>query len=200
MKGFKKFLIYLGIFLAIIVAVFVICIAIMYFSPRTSILGFEYVNYTNTEEYSYSTATGSSYANIKAIEVKTDRADVYIYPNNNSNKIEVKHNHGLSGFVKSINSNLTYKAEIQTKSFEESVTNLKTLVINVNEPEGWITENNPYIIIYVPTDLNTSTNTVEYIDTYKVGSEKGEVYYFSDREYKIDGEKVKKTIKCDNLY
>lgn len=192
MKGFKKFLIYLGIFLAIIVAAFVICIAIMYFSPRTSILGFEYVNYSKAENYSYSTATGSSYANVKAIEVKTNRTDIYIYPNNNSNKIEVKHNQGLSGFVKSINSNLTYNTEISTKSFEESLTNLKTLIIDINEPEGWITENNPYIVIYVPTNLT--------VDTYNINSENGEVYYYSDREYEIDGEKENKTIKCNNLY
>lgn len=186
MKGFKKFLVYLGIFLAIILAAIVICIAIMYFSPRTSILGYEYVSYTKLTEETLSTASGT-YAGLEAIEVKTEDTDIYVYPSVETNKIQIRHNQGLSGFVKSMNANLSLTKSVLTKSFEESLTDLKTLSINLEEPNGWISNNNAFICIYVPTALS--------IDTYNISSASGNVYYYSDYEYNTDEEFV-----TNNLY
>ena len=98
---FKKFFIYLAFIIGILLVAVLGCLAFMYFAPGTSVLGYEYVLYTNKTKDSYTSISG-----IQAIEIVTGKTDVYIKPNKTSNEILVSHSEGLSGFCKSLNSEL----------------------------------------------------------------------------------------------
>ena len=80
-KFFKKFFIYLAFIVGILLVAVLACLAFMYFSPGTSILGYEYVLYTNREKTTYTTSTPVSISGVQAIEVITEMTDVYIVPN-----------------------------------------------------------------------------------------------------------------------
>lgn len=202
MKGFKKFLLYVGIFLAVILATVLICFAIMYFSPGTSILGYEYVLYK--EKTSEVINIVQSSKKVDAFEIRTGRTDVYVYPNYSSNDLKISHNQGLSGYVHSYNSKLDVTKTVTTKTFEEGTSEVKTLVIEVVEPTGWIAKNNAYICVYIPSS--------RLFDTCSVVSKSGTVTFLENKKYDEDdnGNKLKdgegeyitvdKDITFTNLY
>ena len=72
MKAWKKLLIYLAFILGILLVVVLICFAIMFFSPGTSILGYEYVLYNKKEVKEYTIATYPSISQMQAIEIITE--------------------------------------------------------------------------------------------------------------------------------
>ena len=174
----------------------------MYFSPGTSVLGYEYVLYTKNYDLFYPLELpliGNYVKNVKAIEIITENTDVYIVPGKLDDGIKISHSEGLSGFCKSINSNLHLDARLTKKSFEESTVEYETFSINIDEPNGWIAKSNAYVYVYIPEELS--------INTIYVKSKGGNVYYKSEAIYKVkDPEnedkkiKVTKTLECVNLY
>ena len=152
-----KVLIYIGVVLLAIVLVVIICIAVMFFVPGTSILGYQYVNYSSNTDHVFTLDTPLSISDVYAIEVTSDVAGIYIYPNENSNEIKITHNQGVTGFTKSITSELSVNAEVMTRSFENDTSSHKTLVFTVSEPSGFMLNNHSYICVYVPSNLNLTT-------------------------------------------
>jgi len=189
MKVLKKILIYLAIIVAVLLTAILVCFAVMYFAPNTSILGYEYVYYKNSKEYEYNSATDPSVANLKAFEIVTNVSDIYVFPNEQSDTIKIVHNQGISGFTKSINAGLSIDINvIAEQSFEESLTNYKTMSIKISEPTGWIAKSNANIILYVPYSLD--------INTIYLKSEGGNIYYNSHQK---DYESAT-GLTCTNLY
>ena len=198
-KFFKKFFIYLAFIIGILLVAVLACLAFMYFSPGTSVLGYEYVLYTNKTKDSYTTETALSINGIQAIEIVTGMTDVYIKPNKTSNEILVSHSEGLSGFCKSLNSDLNLSTKVVNKSFEESTTVYKTFSINIDEPSGWIAKSNAYVYVYIPEELS--------INTIYVKSNGGNINYTSEVVYEEkdpENEKqeieITKVLECVNLY
>ncbi|MBR4003445.1 MAG: DUF4097 family beta strand repeat protein [Clostridia bacterium] len=200
-KFFKKFFIYLAFIVGILLVAVLGCLAFMYFSPGTSVLGYEYVLYTNREKTTYTTSTPVSISGVQAIEVITEMTDVYILPNTVSGEILVSHSEGLSGFCKSLNSELKLTTKIINKSFEEGKDTdiYKTFSINIEEPTGWIAKSNSYVYVYIPSDL--------VINTVYVKSNGGNIKYTSEVTFEEEnpdepGTKIEKTsvLECVNLY
>lgn len=196
MKAWKKLLIYLAFIIGILLVVVLVVFAVMYFSPGTSILGYEYVLYNDEKIEEYTLSTNPSVSGIQAIEIITEESDIYIYPNTESDKLTIYHNQGLSGFVKSVNADLVMNVDVQTKSFEESLVSYKTFSINLNEPNGWIAKSNAAVYVYVPNNITPSTIYAR--------SNSGDIHYISENEEEIevDGQKQTKThdLNCINLY
>lgn len=200
-KFFKKFFIYLAFIIGILLVAVLGCLAFMYFSPGTPILGYEYVLYTNKTKTSYTSSTPLSISGVQAIEIITEMTDVYIAPNTTSDEILVSHSEGLSGFCKSLNSDLKLTTKIVSKSFEEGKDTdiYKTFSINIDEPNGWIAKSNSYVYVYIPEELT--------INTIYVKSNGANIQYKSEVTFEEDdpdneGQKIEKTkvLECVNLY
>ncbi|MBQ3214249.1 MAG: DUF4097 family beta strand repeat protein [Clostridia bacterium] len=196
MKAWKKILIYLAFIIGILLALVLICFAVMYFSPGTSILGYEYILYNKKVTNEYTISSIPSISGIQAVEIITEESDIYIYPNTQENVLKVYHNQGLSGFVKSVNADLNMDISIQTKSFEESLVSYKTFCLNLNEPNGWVAKSNAAVYVYLPNNISPSTVYAR--------SNSGNIYYVSENieEIEVEGQKQTKThtLNCTNLY
>ncbi|MBQ3047890.1 MAG: DUF4097 family beta strand repeat protein [Clostridia bacterium] len=187
MKLFKKFLIWLAIALGVLVAAFLAVFAYMYFAPGTSVLGFEYVLSKDNTQKTYTESTDLSVSGLQALEIVTDRTDIFICPNAESRELKVERYFDFSGFTKSVNANLSVLETIEKRSFDEKTTAFdKTFRIVVNEPSGWVSKNNSKIVVRVPTEID--------INTIYAKSNGGNIYYYSDVE-KVDG-----YLKCSDLY
>ena len=193
MKALKKFFIYLGLIIAVLVAVVLIIFAVMYFAPGTSILGYEYVLYNKRDTRTFTTSSYPSISSVQAVQVVTESTNIYIMPNKVDGELKIVHNQGLSGYAKSINSKLEVKTKVENKSFEESLTSYRTFVIEIEEPNGWIAKSNASIYVYVPTNLITNTVYAK--------SSGGDIEYISEKVYENENEEeFTKTLKCTNLY
>ena len=193
MKALKKFFIYLGLIIAVLVAVVLIIFAVMYFAPGTSILGYEYVLYNKRDTRTFTTSSYPSISSVQAVQVVTESTNIYIMPNKVDGELKIVHNQGLSGYAKSINSKLEVKTKVENKSFEESLTSYRTFVIEIEEPNGWIAKSNAAIYVYIPTNLTTNTIYAK--------STGGDIEYISEKTYENENdEEFTKTLKCTNLY
>lgn len=193
MKALKKFFIYLGLIIAVLVAVVLIIFAVMYFAPGTSILGYEYVLYNKRDTRTFTTSSYPSISSVQAVQVVTESTNIYIMPNKVDGELKIVHIQGLSGYAKSINSKLEVKTKVENKSFEESLTSYRTFVIEIEEPNGWIAKSNAAIYVYIPTNLTTNT-----IYAKSIG---GDIEYISEKTYENENdEEFTKTLKCTNLY
>lgn len=184
-KRLKKFFIYFGIILAVLISVVIICFAVLYFSPGTPVLGFEYVSYNKKYEKVFNNIEG-----VKCFEISTRATDINIFPNS-ENEIKIVHNQGFSGFTKEINSNLTLIDEIKMQSFEEDATEYKTFSIKIDEPIGLISKNNAYINIYLPQSLSFTTISARATS----GNINYSTFFKNDKK-----EDVASTLQTANLY
>ena len=184
MKGVKKFFIYLLIIVGILVVLFLSILAVMYFSPNTPILGFEYVHQSRKETKTYSSSSELSIQNIQSVEIYTGNTDIYIFPNSNSGEIKIVEACDFSGFAKEVNGKLSVKEKVENRQYEENNLNLKTLVYELNEPTGWISKNKSRIEVYISNDLNLNT-----IFAKATG---GDVYYKSNLDESV--------LRCNNLF
>jgi len=184
MKAFKKLLLYFFIIIGIVVVAVLVGLGYMYFSPGSSLLGYEYIVYNDKAEETYS---ASSYSNVEALEVISTQSDIYIYASDDVDQIKVVNNQGLNGFVKSINASLNLEVKNENKSFEESLTEYDTLSIILSEPTGLVAKSNSYLNIYVPSSLNLSTIYIK--------SQTGNISYNSSTK-----EEGTEEISCSTLY
>lgn len=171
MKGFKKFLIYLFIILGVLLTIALIIFAFMYFSPNTPVLGYEYVSYKSSETKIFNASSDLSVQNIQSIEIFSDNCDIFIYPNDQSGDIKVVGNLNFTGFAKEVNSNLKIEEKVSYNEYEENSLNLKTFMVVLTEPKGWINKNKSKLELYIPSSI--SLNTI-YAKTNG-----GNVYYSS---------------------
>jgi len=184
MKLFKKFLIWLAIALGILLVCFLGMFAFMYFSPGSSILGYEYVLTNDKTVTTYDKTTDLSVEFIEALEVTTNKADIYILPNTESEELKIERRLVFSGLARSVNADLNVLETIETKSFEEKENTYSTFRVVVNEPTGWISENLSYVVVRVPTNIT--------LNTIYAKSNGGDVYYISDKDESI--------LTCSDLY
>ncbi len=193
LSPWAKVLIYIGVVLAAILLIVIICIAVMFFVPGTSVLGYQFVKYSSSTDHIFKTDTPLSITDIYAVEVNCDVAQIYIYPNENSGEIKITHKQAVSGFTKSINAELGVNAEVMNRSFENENDSYKTLVFNVNEPSGTMLSNNSIIAVYIPSDIN--------IRTIYARSNGGNVFYNSKgNRTSSSSQPTVEPISCNNLY
>ena len=184
MKGFKKFLLYLFIIIVALLVILLGVFAFMYFSPNTSVLGFEYVSYNDTQTKVYNSTSALSIQNVESVEIYAENCDIYIYPNGQSKEIKIAKNLSFTGFAKDVNSNLRVYEDVQNKQYEENSSNLKAFIFKLEEPSGWVSKNKSKIEVYIANDLN--------LDTVLVKTNGGNVYYNSS----LDGS----NFVCSNLF
>ncbi len=172
MKTFKKSLVYILIVLFALIAIVLGTFAVMYFAPGTVVLGYEYVLCNNSQIREYTTETELSVENVEAVEIQTNMADIYVYPNAESNQIKVVEMLKFSGFVKQINSATSVDVSVVNKMFPQSSSYQKTFSISITEPTGWVSKNGSYVKVYIPENLN--------IETLFINSNEGDIKYTSD--------------------
>lgn len=184
MKTFKKFLIWLAIAVGILIAIVLGIFAFMYFAPGNSVLGYEYVLTNDKTSKTFNSSTELSVGSINALEIQTTASDIYILPNTQSGELKIEKNLNFSGLAKSVNARLNVLETIENKSFEEKENEYSTFRILVDEPTGWVSANNSYILVRVPTNIN--------INTIYAKSNGGDVFYVSNSDDAV--------LKCDDLY
>ena len=186
MKVFKKIMLYLLILIALCIASVLVSCIIMICSPKTSIFVYSYISYKEVLEEEMTLNS-----NVKAISITSNRTQIEILPNTESNKIKIQYSQGMSGFVKTKAKDLELKTEtksgVQFESGESgygSGTSYITACIDVLEPNGLIFLDGCFIRVYVPTGKDFS---VIY-----ASSKNASINYTSTSD--------NKAIKVSNLY
>lgn len=189
MKVFKSIMLYLLILLGLATAAVLICCVIMICSPNTSIFGYKYISYKNVLEENVSLTSGD-YAGINAVSITSNRMDIKILPNVESNEnIKIVYSQGMSGFVKKDAVDLQVKlSRNDSQEFESGDSSFsgityKALCIDVAEPDGIIFLSDCYIKVYLPA------KTYAVVNAY---TKNGGIDYSSKNE--------KTTINVSNLY
>ncbi len=188
----KKFLVYLSVFLLAIVAIIGGCFAIMFLSPGTEILGYEYILLNQKETI---TLTSADISGMKAIKITSDLSSISIYPSL-TDDITITYNQNISGYVKSVNADYNISTKKQNQYFSvysDSTEELTTMVIKISEPKGWLS--------YEESKIRVSIPQTAYKAIYASCS-KSNVTLTSSQTY-IDSETKLETIKnisCEHLF
>lgn len=183
-----KVLIYIGAIVGSILLIFIVCIAVMFFKPGTTILGYQYIKYGEDAELKFTDESDLSITDISAIEIATKRTDIFIYPNDTEGEIKIVHKKGISGFAKAINAELSVKTTKQTKTFEGENANHNTLIYSVDEPSGLLFSSSSSIYLYLPSNI--------YLTSISAKSNSGNLVYSSKSTQKNNEE----VISCENLH
>ena len=187
MKVFKTIMLYLLLLIGLGIASVLICCVLMICSPKTVIFGYKYVSYKDAIEF---TIDSSELSGVSALSITSNRMDIHIIPNSESNDIEVMYSQGMSGFVKENACDLTVKHEKRDNTFDSGDSLYaqdivyKTMNIDVTEPEGLVFLSDSNIKVYVPSHI---TFTV-----INASTQNGKIQYSSTAEGK--------TIRVSNLY
>ena len=191
MKVFKSIMLYLLLLIGVALAAVLICCVIMICSPRTVVFGYKYVSFKEKI-----TENPIELGAVSAVSVTSNRMDIIIVPNTESNEVLISYSQGMSGFVKADAPDL--KVEITASKAMEfdsgdtsygSGTTYNTFCVNVKEPDGWMFLGDCHIKVALKTN---KTFTV-----INASSNKGIVAYLSTAENEYG---TKKTIGCTNLY
>ncbi len=187
MKVFKSIMLYLLLLIGVAIAAVLICCVLMICSPNTIILGYRYVSYKGDKEF---TITEDDMSGINALSITSDRMDIYIIPNSETNNVEVFYSQGMSGFVKAKASDLSVEHKTEQLTFDSGDSayapdvTYNTMSIDVSEPNGLMFLSDSYIKVYVPTNRDFAV-----INAY---TNRGKVEYSSNAEGR--------TIRVSNLY
>lgn len=186
MSGVKKFFIYLFVILGIFLTIVLICFAILFFSPGTEILGYEYVRLTNSTEKSIE-VTDLSVQNVHSFKIVTNNGNVNIRPNSQTEEVKILYNQNVSGITKSITSDYSFKVDYSTELFSENQGEHKTLVVDITEPSGYTIKSNSTITVLLPTNFNfnivyANSNTGNVTYDALLTNEEEESFYISALE------------------
>ena len=118
-----------------------ICFAILFFSPGTEILGYEYVRLTNSTEKSIE-VTDLSVQNVHSFKIVTNNGNVNIRPNSQTEEVKILYNQNVSGITRSITSDYSLKVDYSNELFSENQGEHKTLVVDITEPSGYTIKSN----------------------------------------------------------
>lgn len=183
-----KVFIYLGVILGCILFIAIICIAVMFIVPGTSILGYQRIKYKDNTEYKFTAESELSISDIDAIDIITEISDIYIVPNATDGEIKIVHRQDISGFAKSLNADLKVKKTKQVKTLEGENSEKNTLVFSVDEPSGLILSNSSYVYVFVPQNANLTSISAR--------SSSGDITYSSKSSQKNNTA----IITCNNLH
>ena len=150
-QGVKRFFIYLFVLVAIFVACILVCFAIMYFSPGTEILGYQYVLY-NQQLTKSITPTELSSENVNSIKFSSTSGNIDIRPNGQSENIEIIYNQSVSGITRSINADYVFDYDFKEEAYEENNLTYSSVIISIEEPTGWTINSSSSITILIPSD------------------------------------------------
>lgn len=183
----KNFTVSLLIIICSLFAIVAISFAVMFISPGTEILGFQYISYSEPMNKTYTTSTEISVLNIRAVKIVTDCSAISVKAGQNDSQVYVNYNRKIYGIVRSENSDIVFDERVTSnQSFEEDETlsTYRTLVIDITEPSGFISTSDSVINVFLPSNIA--------FEVVYLSSEKGNVNYNSTA-----GEK---NISAKNLY
>ena len=149
MSGVKRFFAYLFVILAIFVAIVIICFAILFFSPGTEILGYEYIRMENQIEEKF-TPTDLSGNEVIAFKFETNNPNVTVKPNTQGEDLQILYSQQVSGITKTISADYSFKADYKQESYDENIQDCKSLVVTLTEPSGFTVKSNSSITILLP--------------------------------------------------
>lgn len=178
-----------GLFFVVVIG----CIAIMFLSPGTEILGFQYVNYTTPLTKIYTNST-NSISSVKAVKILTDCSSINVTAGEEASQISVLYNRKIYGFVKSENSQIVFSDKIISSfSFEQDdLPGLyKTFVLNITEPEGWVSYDESSLNISLPSNIS--------FEVIYLSSKKGNITYSSSSTASLSTENLHLTSGDGNL-
>ena len=95
MKVFKSIMLYLLLIIGVALAAVLICCVIMICSPRTVVFGYKYVSFKERI-----TEDPIELGAVSAVSVTSNRMDIIIVPNTESDEVLISYSQGMSGFVK----------------------------------------------------------------------------------------------------
>ncbi len=145
----KKFFVYLSVFFLIILAIVGGCFAIMFLSPGTEILGYEYILLNQKKTVTLSSADING---VQAIKITSDLSSISIYPST-TDDITITYNQNISGYVKSVNADYSISTKTQNQYYSvysDSTEELTTMVIKISEPKGWLSYEESNIRVAIP--------------------------------------------------
>ncbi len=183
----KSFTICLLVFLGSLIAIVAISFCVMFLSPGTEILGYQYISYTEPLTRTYTASSGVSTSNITAIKIITDCSAVNVSAGQNDSQVIVNYNRNIYGIVKSENAEIIFSDYvIGNGSFEEDGTSgtYRTMIIDITEPTGFISSVESNVQIYLPSNI--------LFEVVYLSSEKGNISYNSTS--------FEKNITAKNLY
>ena len=128
----KGFFFYFGLFILLLVAVFLVCLVIMMFNPGTTILWMKYFTGNETIHVTKLSDGGASinYANIQEITIKCDYANVTLQANEQYTDNGIYIVNRAKGFSGSNGANFEYKV---TQNLAGTA-----LVVEITEPTGFL--------------------------------------------------------------
>ena len=180
--GVKRFFAYLFVILAIFIAIVLICFAILFFSPGTEILGYEYVRLTNSIDETV-LSTDLSVQNAHSLKLVTNNGNINVRPNVQSEDLRLLYSQNVSGITRSTTSDYSMNIDYSNELYAENSGSYKSLVIEIVEPSGFTINSNSTITVLLPANFNfdivylsSDTGNVTY-DGF--ASEEGESAYSS---------------------
>lgn len=145
-KGFGT---YLFIFLMMIIAAFLIMFVVMMGQPFTTIMGYQYFSYTNSEQEFTTTTNGDSinFDSIDVVRITSDYADISLQKNTElTQSFVISFKHNAKGFIKS-DEKLGYSYKVDVVN-EDGV---NVLDVEINETQkGLFIQKDVRIDFYVP--------------------------------------------------
>lgn len=188
----KKFTLALLICLGSFFTIVLICFAIMFLSPGTEILGFQYVNYTTALTKTY-TNSSSDVSSVRAVKILTDCSSINVTAGEAASQISVNYNRKIYGFTKSENSQIVFSDKvIESLSFEQDSPGFyKTFFIKITEPQGWISHDESVLNVTLPSNIS--------FEVIYLSSQKGNVTYSSSSSASISTENLYLTSGGGNI-
>ncbi|NCB48181.1 MAG: hypothetical protein EOM55_00920 [Clostridia bacterium] len=183
----KSFTISLLVFLGSLIAIIAVSFCVMFFSPGTEILGYQYISYTNPMTRTYTESSSVSLSNINAIKIITNSSAISVNAGQTNSQIYVNYSRNIYGIVRSENSEIIFSDYVITNgSFEEDEINgtYRTLIIDITEPTGFVSSSDSIVQVYLPSNI--------LFEVVYLSSENGNIIYNSTSQ--------EKNISASNLY
>ena len=134
----KGFFFYFGLFVLLLVAVFLVCLVVMIFNPNKTVLWMQY--FTDNTSYHINKTTDTKedidWLNIEHLEINCTYANVIVERDNNAQypKTEMIVKNNAKGFT-AASTAVPFAVSVE---FEESSEGFKKLVVNITEPAGFL--------------------------------------------------------------
>ena len=160
----KKFWLYAGIAVLVILLAIAAVFGYMYLNPGKSVFGLKYVAIQDSKNYVYREDTDHSITGLKNIKIETDMSNIVIAASQYGDVLNVKYVRKYSGFTRDEG---TSKYELIISGDDTD----KTFTIRTTEKYSGLTSSQSFLYIYLP-------NTFDF-DSVRATSTQGNITYSS---------------------
>ncbi len=189
-KKAKKFFKYFMFLLALLVVLTGAFFAILYFSPGSSILGYQYVQFEETIAKELSQSELGSQG-VNSLKIEGGSVEVVISPNTESENIKISYTQKVRGFAKTTNSVATLKTGYALSQFEEHTSDYTSAVISIVEPSGALVSSTSIVHVYLPQSYKVP---ILYCKSSK------NISYFAKTSQTVDDKTTEYATNVEDMY